>query len=202
MSTAIPMSSFSAWRAHRILAWVLVCALGWISGVAWAQSSGPTTRILQGSSVTESNVLDALTPAEEPITLRSLRVSRDSPTTQAATATQRPSASLLITFETNSAELRPEARRQLDVVAAALTHDQLRQYTFMVEGHADPRGSSQANQVLSQARAESVRNYLVQTHGIAPERLRAVGRGDTEIINSQNIAAPENRRVTIVTNIN
>jgi outer membrane protein OmpA-like peptidoglycan-associated protein len=51
---------------------------------------------------------------------------------------------------------------------------------------------------LSQARAESVRAYLISKHGLAADRVDAVGKGSSNLLNKTNIAAPENRRVTIV----
>ena len=50
-------------------------------------------------------------------------------------------------------------------------------------------------------RADSVREYLINTHGIAAERLKAEGRGDRDLLNRKVPSAPENRRVTIVTNL-
>lgn len=161
----------------------------------WAQE----TTLLKGNKVTESNLLDALTPAPEPVLTRSLKVSRSTDAVLAAPK-KKPSASLLITFETNSSELTAAAKQQLDVVAAALKNDRLAEYSFNVEGHADPRGVAEANLVLSQQRAESVRAYLVSSHNIAAERLKAEGKGDTDLLNRKVPAAPENRRVTIVTN--
>ena len=159
------------------------------------------TKLLRGKAVTEANVLDALTPApaEERIVTRSLKVSPDSAVAATLAPRRKPSASLLITFETNSAALTARSKEQLDVVAAALKNDRLRDFGFDVEGHADPRGSAEGNKTLSQQRAESVRNYLVATHGLAESRLRAVGKGDAEVLNTKDIAAAENRRVTIVT---
>jgi len=156
------------------------------------------TTLLKGDKVTESNLLDALTPPPAPVLTRSLKVSRS---TDAVLAPQKKaSASLLITFETNSSELTAPAKQQLDVVAAALKNDRLAEYSFNVEGHADPRGQTDANMVLSQQRAESVRSYLVTTHNIAADRLKAEGKGDTDLLNRKVPSAPENRRVTIVTN--
>jgi OOP family OmpA-OmpF porin len=167
-----------------------------LSGGAAAQDMGGT-RILKGQGVTEGNLLEALEPQQGAVRTRSLRISRDGAGVSAAP--RRPSASLLITFETNSAELTFGARQQLDVVAAALKNDRLADYNFNLEGHADPRGSSDLNLVLSQQRAESVRAYLVQRHGIAEHRLQALGKGDSELLNRAVPAAAENRRVTIVT---
>ncbi|CAN5334441.1 hypothetical protein BH10PSE17_BH10PSE17_01970 [soil metagenome] len=173
--------------SRLLLAGVMACAaLG-----AQAQAGGA---VLKGNAVTEDNLLDALTP-NAPGRTRSLKVQRDAP------PPPKPSASLLITFETGSAVLTPRARQQLDVVSGALKREQLAALTFNVEGHADPRGNSATNLSLSQQRAESVCAYLTQT-GIQSNRLTAVGKGDTELINTENTAAPENRRVTIVTNTN
>lgn len=171
-------------------------------GAAHADDAAPTT-VLKGSAVTENNLVDALLPDEAPVVTRSLRVQRDNPVKPGAPADKprKASASLLITFETNSAELMPQAKKQLDVVAAALRNDKLAEYSFNVEGHADPRGTHDGNLSLSQQRAESVRNYLVTQHAIDPKRLKAVGKGDAELLNKANPNAVENRRVTIVTDV-
>lgn len=172
----------------------LVCAAAF-AGLGWAQAD-PATDVLSGASLTEDRLLKALTPQGD-ITKRSLRVNA----TGASMPAQRPSASLLVTFHTASAELTPQARQQLDVVGAALKNDRLAGYRFTVEGHADPRGDAQFNLVLSQHRADSVRSYLVDAHGIDPQRLTVEGKGDRELMNRTQPAAPENRRVTIVTQL-
>lgn len=165
---------------------------------ASAATRAEETTLLKGDKVTESNLLEALTPPPAPVLTRSLKVSRS--TDAVLAPPKKASASLLITFETNSSDLTAPAKQQLDVVAAALKNDRLAEYTFNVEGHADPRGQADANMLLSQQRAESVRSYLVTTHHIAADRLKAEGKGDTDLLNRKVPAAPENRRVTIVTN--
>ena len=110
-----------------------------------------------------------------------------------------PKASLLVTFVTNSAELTAEAKAMLDVLAGALKHERLAAAQFNVEGHADARGAEALNQRLSLERARSVRAYLVGQHGLDAARLQPVGRGATQPLNRQVAAAPENRRVTIIT---
>jgi outer membrane protein OmpA-like peptidoglycan-associated protein len=187
------MSSLSTRSAVSKL--VAALLLAGACATPWAEE----TTVLKGNKVTESNLLEALAPAPEPVLTRSLKVSRDNGAGVLAPK-KKPSASLLITFETNSSELTAPAKQQLDVVAAALKNDRLAEYSFNVEGHADPRGAADANLVLSQQRAESVRAYLVAQHGIAAERLKAEGKGDTDLLNRKVPTAPENRRVTIVTN--
>jgi OmpA-OmpF porin, OOP family len=163
-----------------------------VTPVAQAQTAG-TSDVISGKALTPDSVLDALDP--QAVRTRSFKLGVARPKAQPA----RASASLLVTFETNSAELTAAARQQLDVVAAALKNDRLATYGFMVEGHADPRGESDANLLLSKERAESVKHYLITRHAIEPSRLTAEGRGDRELLNRDVPAAPENRRVTFVT---
>ncbi|KQU71101.1 MULTISPECIES: OmpA family protein [unclassified Rhizobacter] len=190
--------SFNSSSLRRVAGLVLATLLAApVATPLWAQDMGDT-RVLKGKNVTESNLLDALTPPPEPVVTRSLKVSRDGAGVSAPE--RKASASLLITFLTNSSELTESAKQQLDVVAGALKNDRLADYSFNVEGHADPRGNPDANMLLSQQRAESVRDYLVTTHSIAADRLKAEGKGDHDLLNRAVPAAPENRRVTIVTN--
>ncbi len=157
--------------------------------------------VMKEGQVTENALVDALSPAaEEPIRTRSIRVIRDEETGGAAPKqpAKRAAASLLITFETNSAMLTPRAKKSLDVVGQALASDKLASFRFGIEGHADPRGGEEVNLKLSQARAESVRDYLVTAKQIDTARLEPVGKGATDLMNKTSPAAPENRRVTIV----
>lgn len=170
--------------------------------------------VLKGKELTEKNLIEALTPPLESgsgaaddgeVRLRSIRPARIGSSAQAAeartvsTSTKKPSASVLITFLTDSAELTERARASLKVVAHALQADQLATFKFSIEGHADARGDAQHNLLLSQSRAESVVAYLAGHYNISRDRLKPVGKGDTEPANKVQIDAPENRRVTIVT---
>jgi len=168
---------------------VLLC-IAMIGARAYAQSEAPS--VMKEDQVSQRALIDALTPVQ-PVRTRSLRVVREAPV-----AGPPPTASLLVTFDTNSARLTPAARKALDVVAQALGSDQLAGHRFMIEGHADPRGTADANLKLSRERAEAVRDYL-GSKGIDQARLQALGKGDKELIKPADPAAPENRRVTFVT---
>ena len=69
---------------------------------------------------------------------------------------------------------------------------------FQVEGHTDSDGSNELNQTLSENRAAAVKNYLIEK-GIATDRLRSTGFGETKPIASNKNAKgkAENRRVEI-----
>ncbi len=168
-----------------------------LSTISVAQTA-PRSDVIKGKNLTENTLIEALSPTPQGIVTRGLKVSRDASSVVPA---RKASASLLITFETNSAELTESAKQQLNVVAAALKNERLSEYSFNVEGHADLRGTPEHNLTLSEQRAQSVRFFLINTHQIADSRLKALGKGDLEPLNISMIAAPENRRVTIITNV-
>lgn len=103
-----------------------------------------------------------------------------------------------IQFDTGSADIRPESTPALQDVARMLeNHPGLR---VAIEGHTDATGSESANQSLSQQRAEAVRQYLTSEEGIAPSRLTAIGKGESNPVASNDTAAgrQSNRRVELV----
>lgn len=175
----------------------LAAALAIVAGSGTVDAQSQVGRVFKEKDVSENALIEALTP-EQTIRTRSIRVR---PGAQPAQPSRPAQASLLITFETNSADLTERSRTTLDVVGRALKSDQLAEFTFSVEGHADPRGDHERNQRLSQARAESVVEYLVNSHNVPRERLQPMGKGDQELANPNVPAAPENRRVTIKTQL-
>ncbi len=82
-----------------------------------------------------------------------------------------------IYYNYNDATLRPDARKDLDLIVALMKQ----QPSIKVElrSHTDCRGSEQYNQSLSQRRADGVVEYMV-TQGIARNRLTPVGYGESE----------------------
>jgi peptidoglycan-associated lipoprotein len=65
----------------------------------------------------------------------------------------------------------------------------------VIEGHADPTGTHEGNMVLSQKRAESVRDFLVSA-GIDESRLEVMAYGDTRLRYGR--ADRRNRRAAVV----
>ncbi|MDB4964942.1 MAG: hypothetical protein JWN44_631 [Myxococcales bacterium] len=102
-----------------------------------------------------------------------------------------------ILFASGTADLLPAARTRLDEVAQALKTEHGSRFT--VEGFTDSRGPATRNQQLSEARANSVRDYLI-SQGVDEDHMRAVGRGEDEPVASN--ATPDgranNRRVEII----
>lgn len=109
-----------------------------------------------------------------------------------------------ILFDFGSAELRPDAFQSLSLIGDVL--DYFSGDPVVVIGHTDSVGSDERNLELSVDRATSVKDALVDTHGIDPERIMAEGRGETEPVaaneNPDGSDNPDgrqlNRRVEIV----
>jgi OOP family OmpA-OmpF porin len=195
------LAYFGETMNHRAAASLAGLLLASMASLATSTAIGQEL-MLKPSQVSESALVDALeieAPEQAaPGKTRGFRPAQR-PTSRPTTANQGK-ASLLITFTVDSVELSPETKAVLDTVAKALESDKLAGLTFKVEGHADPRGDADHNQKLSQARAEAVVNYLVTQRGIVPDRLAPLGKGSTELADPQRPEAPENRRVTLVTN--
>jgi outer membrane protein OmpA-like peptidoglycan-associated protein len=101
-----------------------------------------------------------------------------------------------VSFDFGSAGIKPAFRPTLDKVGGVL--QRYDRSIVHVVGHTDSVGSEAYNQRLSEQRAQSVVDYLVST-GVARERLRAEGRGETEPRDSNASEAGRqlNRRVEL-----
>ena len=80
-----------------------------------------------------------------------------------------------IFYDFDKATLRPESAEALDKLVALLNENP--NVTIELSAHTDNRGSDQYNARLSQRRAETVVNYLIE-HGIATDRLTPKGYGE------------------------
>lgn len=99
-----------------------------------------------------------------------------------------------IYFATGSAKIRPKSFSILDNVATTLV--KYVDIKIRIEGHTDNRGNDEKNQKLSEARAQSVRSYLVGK-GIAANRLTAIGFGEAKPVatNKSRKGRTQNRRI-------
>jgi outer membrane protein OmpA-like peptidoglycan-associated protein len=101
-------------------------------------------------------------------------------------------------FNSGKATIQNKSFALLDQVGTVLrNHAELTR--VRVEGHTDDQGKDDANLTLSQARADAVKQYLVD-HGIDAVRLEATGFGETRpaVAGQTGSAREQNRRVEFV----
>jgi outer membrane protein OmpA-like peptidoglycan-associated protein len=93
-------------------------------------------------------------------------------------------------------ELTAESKIELDLVFAELKRRPLPD--IVVIGHTDTVGALAYNDKLSLARAERLREILVEM-GLPADRIQAAGRGKRELLvpTDENVSEPRNRRVEI-----
>jgi len=99
-----------------------------------------------------------------------------------------------VSFDVNSANIKPELRTVLDTFANSLRGDPNTQLSII--GHTDSTGSDAINNPLSLERARSVRDYLA-ARGVPASRIETSGRGEREPIadNNSDSGRARNRRV-------
>ncbi|MES9849192.1 MAG: OmpA family protein, partial [Candidatus Thiodiazotropha sp.] len=101
-----------------------------------------------------------------------------------------------ITFEVDKSDVKPNFLEILGSVALVL--QEYKSTMIEVAGHTDSTGSESHNQMLSQQRAQSVSNALVE-NGVEGVRIDTVGFGETRPTASNKTAAgrQQNRRVEL-----
>lgn len=71
----------------------------------------------------------------------------------------------------------------------------------VIEGHTDNVGSERDNQILSEQRAKSVRDFIVKEGGIDPARIQAVGYGSLQPVADNNTESGRRRNRRVVATI-
>jgi outer membrane protein OmpA-like peptidoglycan-associated protein len=103
-----------------------------------------------------------------------------------------------LNFDSGDAALKPQHDALLDILEGAIST--FPESKVVVEGHTDAFGSDTQNQALSQARADSVVNYLLTSMPISPANLSSMGFGESRPAANNETAAGRtlNRRIDVV----
>lgn len=114
---------------------------------------------------------------------------------QPVTKKERICITLKIEFDTGKAVIKPRYHEEVGKVAEFMK--KYPEANGVIEGHTDTVGGNAYNIKLSQRRAESVRNYLIEKYGIAAERLSSKGYGYTKPVatNKTKEGRQKNRRI-------
>lgn len=101
-----------------------------------------------------------------------------------------------ITFDVDQSSIRSSFTDVLESVSLVL--EEYDETIIQIDGYTDSTGSASYNQLLSERRASSVRDFLLN-QGIASKRTRATGHGENSPIasNSTESGRAQNRRVEL-----
>ncbi|MDQ3039388.1 MAG: OmpA family protein [Pseudomonadota bacterium] len=182
-------------NTNKLLRPLLVLALMAACGGAYAQDAQDPPSV---DSIINSLKTDV--PAAAQVKTRALRPGAASMSTAPAPApmpvAKPASINMQINFEYNSASISASSERTMATLAKALGSSQLEGRKFTVIGHTDASGSAGYNKALSDRRAAAVRSYLMN-NGVTASRLKATGKGESELLNNDDPNAAVNRRVEI-----
>ena len=99
-------------------------------------------------------------------------------------------------FQQGKADLSESAKFVLHDLAKVLEKNP--ELRLRLEGHTSAEGDAAFNQKLSEARAQAAVAFLIEHEGIDASRLEAVGKGSSELKNTEDPMAPENRRTEFI----
>jgi OOP family OmpA-OmpF porin len=107
------------------------------------------------------------------------------------------SITLSIEFDVDKYDIKPRYHNELAKGAAFI--QKYSDQKILIAGHTDSTGTEAYNEILSQRRAESVRNYLIQNFGLDGDKLFARGFGETApiAVNDTIEGRQHNRRVEL-----
>lgn len=110
-----------------------------------------------------------------------------------------PIINIDIQFDVDTPIVQPASYQTLGRIADALVHSSLLPYGVLIVGHTELNGRRENNVILSQRRADAIRDMLVNTFKIATKRVQSVGLGEEQFIDQARPNAPVNNQIQIVT---
>jgi outer membrane protein OmpA-like peptidoglycan-associated protein len=110
-----------------------------------------------------------------------------------------PGFNVDIQFDTDTPIVQPESYQTLGRIADALVQATMLPYGFLIVGHIEANGKRESNALLSQRRADAIRDILVNTFKISSKRLQSVGLGEEQLLDAAHPTAPVNQQVQIMT---
>jgi len=110
-----------------------------------------------------------------------------------------PTFNVAIQFDVDTPIILPDSYETVGRIADALVNAPLLPYSFLIVGHSDSNGKREANVILSQRRADAIRDALVNTFKISAKRLASLGVGEEQFIDRAHPTSPVNLQIQIIT---
>lgn len=185
------------------------CALSGLAAPAGAQEVKSAGDILKGLTPAKTRGFDPSAPGREEkqkelntklreFKTRQITVEEREEVAKLVDESGSPNVDVQILFAFDSADILPEAKPSLDELGKALSDPKLAGASFLIAGHTDAKGAADYNLALSQRRAGSVADYLIETYHVDKGHLTVIGFGEEQLKNKDDPLADENRRVQIV----
>jgi outer membrane protein OmpA-like peptidoglycan-associated protein len=113
--------------------------------------------------------------------------------------TKLPTFNVDIVFDVDTPIVQPESYQTVGRIADAMVYSSLLPYNFLIVGHIEANGKREANAILSQRRADAIREIMVNTFKISAKRIQSVGLGEEQLLDSARPTAPVNNQIQIMT---
>ena len=111
-----------------------------------------------------------------------------------------PTFNAQIQFDADTPIIQPASYQTVGRIADALVHSSLLPYTFLIVGHVESNMKTrEANAILSQRRADAIRDVLVNTFKISTKRLHPIGLGEEQFLDRAKPTSAVNGQLQIQT---
>lgn len=111
-----------------------------------------------------------------------------------------PAFNAQIQFDADTPIIQPDSYQTVGRIADAMVHASLLPYTFLIVGHVESNQKTrEANAILSQRRADAIRDVLVNTFKISTKRLQPIGLGEEQFLDRAKPTSAVNGQLQILT---
>ncbi|WFU43128.1 OmpA family protein [Bradyrhizobium sp. CB82] len=111
-----------------------------------------------------------------------------------------PAFNTPIQFDDDTPIIQPSSYQTVGRIADALVHASLLPYTFLIVGHVESNSKTrEANAILSQRRADAIRDVLVNTFKISAKRIQSIGLGEEQFLDRARPTSAANGQMQILT---
>lgn len=183
-------------------------ALGFVllAGTAGAQTAAPTRDDIVGklNHFEEAAEVDLPALKQQVMERAKTRIKNDpGPVNRPLIApdlAKLPAFNAQIQFDTDTPIIQPASYQTVGRIADALVHASLLPYTFLIVGHVESNSKTrEANAILSQRRADAIRDVLVNTFKISTKRLHPIGLGEEQFLDRAKPTSAVNGQLQILT---
>lgn len=191
---------------HIMTGAAVALGLALLAGTAGAQTSAPTRDeiVSKLNRFEEAAEFDLPALKQQVMERAKTRIKNDpGPVNRPLIApdlAKLPAFNAQIQFDTDTPIIQPASYQTVGRIADALVHSSLLPYTFLIVGHVESNSKTrEANAILSQRRADAIRDVLVNTFKISTKRLHPIGLGEEQLLDRAKPTSPVNGQLQILT---